>query len=67
MEVEIGNAAGIIWKYLDQHGETTLAKLKQRTRLSDRLLLMGSGWLAREGNLHFVQDKRSLRVSLKGR
>ncbi len=66
MEAEIGRAAGISWQYLEQHGETTLSKLKQGTKLSDQLLLMALGWLARENKLHFVQEKRSLKVSLKG-
>lgn len=65
MEEEIGHAAGIIWRYLDQHGETTLGKLKQGTKLSDQLLLTGLGWLAREGKLSFVKDRRSVKVSLK--
>ena len=28
MEAEIGDAAGAIWQYLDEHGVTTLSKLK---------------------------------------
>lgn len=67
MELEIGNAAGVIWRYLDRHGETALAKLQQGTELSDRLLFMGLGWLAREGKLRFVKNRRSLQVSLKER
>lgn len=66
MEVEIGNASGIIWQYLAEHSEATLSKLKQATKLSDQLFLMGLGWLAREGKLNFVEDKRGLKVSLKG-
>lgn len=66
MEAELGEAAGISWQYLDQHGETTLAKLKQGTKLSEQLLLMALGWLAREGKLTFVMDKRSLKIILKG-
>ena len=65
MEAEIGKAAGISWEYLDQHGETTLSKLKQGTKLSEQILLIALGWLAREGKLNFVQDGRSLKVSLK--
>ncbi len=66
METAIGEAAGISWRYLEQHGEMTLSKLKQGTKLSDQLLLMALGWLARENKLNFVQDRRSLKVSLKG-
>ncbi len=66
MEAEIGKAAGISWQYLEQHGETTLSKLKQGTKVSEQILLMALGWLAREGKLNFVQDRRSLKLSLKG-
>ncbi len=65
MEAKIGHAAGISWQYLEQHGVTTLSKLKQGTKLSDQLLLMALGWLARENKLNLVQQKRSLKISLK--
>lgn len=65
MEAEIGNAAGVIWRFLDRHGETTLAELKQGTKLSDRLLLMGIGWLAKEEKLSLVKEGRALTIRLK--
>jgi hypothetical protein len=67
MQKQIGDAAGMIWKYLDQHTESTLSELKQPTKLSEQLLLMGLGWLAREDKLNIVQEKKGLKVSLKGR
>lgn len=66
LEAEIVNAASTIGQYLNQHGETPLGKLMQQAKLSNQLLLMGLGWLAREGKLNFVQDKMSVKVSLKG-
>jgi hypothetical protein len=41
MEGEIGDAAGMIWQYLNEHGQTTLGKLRQGTKLSDQLPLVG--------------------------
>jgi len=67
MQKQIGDAAGIIWKYLDQHTESTLSELKQATKLSEQLVLMGLGWLAREEKLNVVQDKKGLKVSLRER
>lgn len=67
MEEQIGKASGIIWQYLDAHSETTLSKLRQETKLSDDLLLMGLGWLAREDKVNLVQQKKTLKISLKGR
>lgn len=66
MEAEIGQAAGTIWRELHaQHRTTTVGKLKQTTKLSDQVLLMGLGWLAREGKVTFVRRGRSLEVSLR--
>jgi Winged helix-turn-helix domain (DUF2582) len=67
MEDQIGDAAGTIWHYLDEHGETTLSKLKRDTKLPEQLVLMGVGWLAKEEKLTFVKDVRTLKVDLKYR
>jgi hypothetical protein len=64
MDVEIGEAAGCIWRYLAQHGEATLRQLLQGTTLPERMLLMGVGWLAREEKLRFIQEGRSLKLVL---
>ena len=65
MEPDIGDGAGAIWRYLHEHGQTTLGRLRQGTRLSDQLLLMGVGWLAREGKVSVVQQGRTLNLSLR--
>ena len=65
MEAEIGHAAGEIWRYLNEHGQTSLARLKQGTKLSDQMVLMAVGWLAKEDKLAFVRDARTVKVSLK--
>ena len=56
MQAEIDSAAGMIWRYLNEHGEITLSKLKQGTKLSDQLLFAGIGWLAREEKLNFTTE-----------
>ena len=66
MEHEIGEAAGQIWRWLEENGETTVAKLRQETKLSDQLLLMGLGWLARESKIQLVKDRRTVKVALSG-
>jgi hypothetical protein len=65
MQARIDSAAGTIWRYLNEHGETTLSKLKQGTKLSDQLLSAGIGWLAREEKLTFTTEGRSVRVCLR--
>ncbi|MEK7861943.1 MAG: winged helix-turn-helix domain-containing protein [Chloroflexota bacterium] len=66
METEIGQAAGTIWRHLaDRHAATTVSDLKQATKLSDQPLLMGLGWLAREGKVTLIRHPRRLEVSLR--
>ncbi len=65
MEAEIGDGAGMIWQYLKEHGPTTLGRLRHGTKLSDQLLLMGVGWLAREGKVSVVQQGRTVQLSLR--
>jgi hypothetical protein len=65
MEGEIGDAAGRIWQYLNEHGQTTLGQLRQGMKVSDQLLLMGVGWLAREGKISIVRQGRTVKVSLR--
>jgi hypothetical protein len=65
MQALIDSAAGTIWRYLNEHGEITLSKLKQGTKLSDQLLYAGIGWLAREDKLTFTTKGRSVRICLR--
>ena len=67
MQGEIDNAAGSIWRYLNEHGETTLAGLRRGTRLSDQLVSMGVGWLAREDKLNVTKEGRTVKVALRER
>jgi Winged helix-turn-helix domain (DUF2582) len=67
MEVEIGEAAGRIWQYPDEHGATALMNLSQRVKLRPPIAAMAIGWLAREGKLSFVKAGRIMRVDLRER
>ena len=64
MDTQIGEAAGRIWHYLAEHGETTLRQLQRGTTFPERLVLMGVGWLAREGKIELIKDKRTVKVVL---
>jgi len=65
MQAEIEHAAGTIWRYLNEHGELTLSKLKQGTTLPNQLLFAGIGWLAREEKLNFTTKGGSVSVCLR--
>jgi Winged helix-turn-helix domain (DUF2582) len=65
MNMEIGEAAGRIWKILKADGETPVTRLKKKSGLPLNHFYMGLGWLAREDKLVFRRDKRNILVSLK--
>jgi hypothetical protein len=64
MRDEIGNAAGVVWEFLDRQGETVLVTLKDRTGLSEGILFMALGWLAREEKVNLLKEERTIRISL---
>jgi Winged helix-turn-helix domain (DUF2582) len=52
-------------KYLHAHGDATLPQLQRGIPLSERLLHMGIGWLAREGKLVFRHERGGLKVAVQ--
>jgi hypothetical protein len=64
----IGNAAGMIWSYLEQQSKpVTLSTLKKEINVSSTVLMMALGWLAREGKLDIeISDESfSYKITLK--
>lgn len=61
----IGSVAGTIWHYLEDNDEATLTKLTREIGVNERTVLMGVGWLAREGKLDFEQRKQGTYITLK--
>lgn len=60
----IGEAAGQIWNYLNENGESTLAKMKKELDLKANFAEMGLGWLAREGKVQMSKKGTSTNVKL---
>lgn len=65
MMTEIGIVAGDIWHYLDEHGQATLTELVQGIDKSRDLILMGLGWLGREGHIILEDEKADYRCCLR--
>ncbi len=63
MITELGIAAGDIWHYLDQHGESTLSTLVEHLDKPRDVILMSLGWLAREGHVSLRSDGSNYQVS----
>jgi len=62
---QVGNAAGEVWRLLNQSGPQTLAQLKKKLNGNSELLGFAVGWLAREDKLEILQEKRSILLRLK--
>jgi hypothetical protein len=67
LQPEIGEAAGVVWRYLEAHGALTLAALKRGAKLRDPVFLMAVGWLAREGKVRLERAGPGLRIELTER
>lgn len=60
----IGETAGQIWNYLNENGETTIAKMKKELDLKSNFTELGLGWLAREGKVEMSRKGTSTNVRL---
>lgn len=61
----VGFAAGEIWKYLSENGESSPIKIKANLGLSNTMLYLALGWLARENKVDIKQQDYSYIISLK--
>jgi DeoR/GlpR family transcriptional regulator of sugar metabolism len=61
----IGEAAGKIWHFLNEHGEASVTKVTTETGLSKNDVQRGIGWLAKEDKLNIEIKGRIETLSLK--
>jgi len=64
MSDSTGNAAGVIWKFLNDNGPSSANKISTETGLSKNDLQRGIGWLTCEGKLNFEVKGRTETISL---
>lgn len=62
---EIGDAAGAVWRCLQDSGPQNMSSLKKKLKLDDKCLYVSLGWLAREDKIIFQQKNRAIVVALK--
>ena len=60
----IGQTAGQIWNYLNENGETSVAKMKKELDLKGNIAELGLGWLAREGKVEMSKKGTTTNVRL---
>ncbi len=62
---QVGDAAGNIWRLLNDEGPQTFSELKKKLKGSSEVIGFALGWLAREDKVDISQDKKTFRVALK--
>jgi hypothetical protein len=65
MDALIGATAGKIWNYLTGNGSTTSMKIKADLGISNSLLYLSLGWLAREGKIEIAETNDVFKISLR--
>jgi hypothetical protein len=61
----IGEAAGKVWEFLNEHGEANLNQIKKKVKADPDLILQAVGWLAREEKLQIEKKGRFITYALK--
>ncbi|MEF3074654.1 winged helix-turn-helix domain-containing protein [Methylobacter sp. Wu1] len=65
MSYTIGEAAGKIWRYLDENGPASVTKVTSETGISKNDIQRAIGWLAKEDKLSIEMKGRAETLSLK--
>jgi len=65
MSNTIGNAAGIVWKYLDTNGPSSVNKVTTETGINKNDVQRAIGWLCKEDKLSIEMIGRAETLSLK--
>jgi hypothetical protein len=63
-EQEVGSAAGAIYRYLKENGETPYPVIRDKTRLWNFPFYEAMGWLLREKKVHLNKDRDTLYAAL---
>ena len=65
MQEKIGVTAGHVWEYLYKHGSVSAIELKLELGITNTLLYLALGWLAREDKIELTELDHSFKISLK--
>jgi hypothetical protein len=65
LEKQVGEAAGKVWKALNANGPMSKTKLSKAAGVSPHLVQMAIGWLAREGKVTLLKDKKGDLLKLR--
>ncbi len=57
-KVEIGNAAGEVWRLLEKEGDHSITEIQKKLKLSKEMLYLAVGWLYREDKIHCTSGEK---------
>ncbi|POZ52762.1 winged helix-turn-helix domain-containing protein [Methylovulum psychrotolerans] len=61
----IGEAAGVVWQYLNDNGPTSVSKISTETGINKNDIQRAIGWLSKEDKLVFEMKGRTETLALK--
>lgn len=62
---EIGTAAGVVWRFLEQNGPATASRIKKDVPLPPGMVDRAIGWLAREEKIEVDGKGRNVEFKTK--
>ena len=62
---QIGESAGQLWRYLQNHPSSQLKQAAKELKLTESMTGLAAGWLAREDKIAFEPNGRFFTLSLK--
>ena len=62
---EMGVMAGQVWRLLSTDGPQSTVQIRKKLKAKPTLVDYALGWLAREDKIDLIEEKKTLRVSLK--
>jgi hypothetical protein len=62
---QIGDTAGMLWHYLNDHGPRTVSQLVKDVDAPRDVIMQAVGWLAREGKVLIEEDRGKKTVGLR--
>lgn len=62
--VTIGEVAGCVWNYLNEHGQVSLSQLVKALDSPRDMVMQGVGWLAREDKVSITKESRGRQIRL---
>ena len=61
---DVGHVAGEVWRFLSEHGRSSLSAVEKSVPAPASMVHMALGWLAREGKILIELDRRTIAISL---